>query len=137
MFQSHSPATTSGKFVIFEYLPIFFGVVYGCNRLLSIFSSGTYRKRLRLSPLMKPIVSDIGKNYSDLTEIFVVVDSKLILENTGSIHEMWVFISKQVHRPPQCFTLKPSTIFHLLLVENKDSLICLLILRRHIITSVC
>lgn len=46
---------------------------------------------------MKPIVSDIGKNYSDLTEIFVVVDSKLILENTGSIREMWVFISKQVH----------------------------------------
>ena len=27
-----SQPTASGKFVIFQYFPIFFGVVYGCNR---------------------------------------------------------------------------------------------------------
>lgn len=56
---SVSQPTASGKFVIFEYFPIFFGVVYGCNRWLSIFSSGTYRKKLRLRPLMKSIASSM------------------------------------------------------------------------------
>ena len=44
--------------------------------------------------MVKPIVSDTGKNYSGLFVIFVVVDSKLMSRKQW-IHEMWV-LSKQV-----------------------------------------
>ena len=67
------------------------------NRWLSIFTSATYRKTSKgfgSVSVMKPIVSDTGKNQSDLFVIFVVVDSKLILPKHW-IHEMWV-LSKQV-----------------------------------------
>ena len=75
-----SQPTASGKLVIFQSLPIIVKVVYGCNRWLSHnFKRNLWEKAPAEFYSMKPTVSDSGKNLNGLSEIFVVVDSKLIL----------------------------------------------------------
>ena len=76
-----SQPTASGKLVIqFQSLPIIVEAVYGCNRWLSHnFKCNLWEKAPAEFYSMTPTVSDSGKNLNGLSEIFVVVDSKLIL----------------------------------------------------------